>query len=403
MPIQFARRMEGLKASEVRELLKITQKSEVISFAGALPASELFPVQELEQAACRALEESGRQALQYSTSEGYPPLREKLARWMGERWGLRVTPEEVLITAGSQQAMDLTGKLLLDDGDTVVCESPTYIGAISALKVFSPRWMEVPTDEEGMDVDALERRLENCDRIKLIYVVPNFQNPTGTTWSLERRRRFAEVITHYSIPVVEDDPYGELRFEGLRLPPIKAFDTKGNIIYLGTFSKILSPGMRIGWLAASSPLYEKYVILKQGADLHTSTLCQMQIDAFLEMFDIDRHIAKVRAVYRERRDAMIAALERELPKGISFSRPSGGMYIWVELPAHLDARELLRRCLELDVAFVPGGAFYPKGNKENTLRLSYSYMPAARIELGIKRLATALKQMLGMETFAARR
>ncbi len=397
MAIQLARRMDTLKASDVREMLKITQRSEVISFAGGLPAPELFPIRELEQATARVLEEYGQQALQYSTTEGHFPLRQKLAERMGVRWGIHATADDVLITTGSQQGLDLTGKLLLDEGDTVLCESPTYIGAISALKVFSPRWVEVPTDEEGIDVDALERRLECCDRVKLIYVVPNFQNPTGTTWSLERRRRFAEVAARHSLPVVEDDPYGELRFEGLRLPPIKSFDTKGHVIYLGTFSKVLSPGMRLGWITVGSPLYEKYVILKQGSDLHTSTLSQMQIAAYLEMFDIDQHLSRMRAVYRERRDSMIGALEKEMPKGVRFSRPGGGLFLWVELPAHLDARELLRRCLELDVVFVPGGAFFPKGNKENTLRLSYSNMPVARIEEGVRRLSQAVKEMLRVD------
>lgn len=394
MALKFARRIETLRASDVREMLKITQRREIISFAGGLPAPELLPIRELQEATRKIFEDEGQQVLQYSTTEGYLPLRDKIARRMAVRYGIRARPEEILITTGAQQALDLTGKLLLDEGDTVICESPTYVGAISALKVFAPRWVEVPTDEEGMDMDALERRLENCDRLKLIYVVPNFQNPTGTTWSLERRRRFAEIVQRFGVPAVEDDTYGELRFEGLQLPPIKSFDTTGTVIYLGTFSKILSPGMRIGWLTASSPLYEKYVILKQGSDLHTSTLGQMQVSAYLEMFDIDKNLSRMRTVYRERRDAMIRALEKEMPKSVRFSRPSGGLFVWVELPPHLDARDLLRRSLELDVAFVPGGAFFPKGNKENTLRLSYSSMPVARIEEGIRRLAAAVGQML---------
>jgi 2-aminoadipate transaminase len=383
-------------------MLKITQRSEIISFAGGLPAPELLPIRELEEATHRVLQEEGAQALQYSTTEGYLPLREKLVARMAARGGVRTSVEEVLITTGAQQALDLTGKLFLNEGDTVICESPTYTGAISALKVFAPRWVEVPTDDEGMDLEALERRLEYCDRVKLIYVVPNFQNPTGTTWSLERRRRFAEIVTQHSVAVVEDDTYGELRFEGLPLPPIKSFDSKGHIVYIGTFSKVLSPGMRIGWLTASSPLYEKYVILKQGSDLHTSTLCQMQISAYLEMFDFDKSLSRMRAVYRERRDAMIRALEKEMPKGVRFSRPSGGLFLWVELPPHMDARELLRRSLELDVAFVPGGSFFPKGNKENTLRLSYSHMPVERIEEGVRRLSAAARGMMSAGTEDAR-
>jgi DNA-binding transcriptional MocR family regulator len=220
----------------------------------------------------------------------------------------------------------------------------------------------------------------------------------GWNAAIERRRRFAEIVARQSVAVVEDDTYGELRFEGSPLPPIKSFDSKGYIVYIGTFSKVLSPGMRIGWLTASSPLYEKYVILKQGSDLHTSTLCQMQISAYLEMFDFDKSLSRMRAVYRERRDAMIHALEKEMPKGVRFSRPSGGLFLWVELPLHMDARELLRRALELDVAFVPGGSFFPKGNKENTLRLSYSQMPVARIEEGVRRLSAAARGMMSAGT-----
>jgi 2-aminoadipate transaminase len=397
MAVPWAKRMDGLKASDVRESLKITQRDEIISFAGGLPAPELIPIQELNLATRKVLDEMGPDALQYSTTEGYAPLREKIAERMRARYGIRATADEVLITTGSQQALDLTGKLFLDEGDTVLCESPTYTGAIAALQLFNPRWVEIPTDEEGIDVDALERRLENCERVKLIYVVPNFQNPTGTTWSMERRRRFAEVVMKYPVAVVEDNTYGELRFEGLPLPPIKSLDTKGQVIYISTFSKILSPGMRIGWLSASSPIYEKFVILKQGSDLHTSTLCQMQVAAYLDMFDIDKNLLRMRDVYRERRDAMILALEKEMPKGICFSRPKGGLYVWVELPPHLDARELLRRSLQRNVAFIPGGGFFPMGNKENTLRLSFSTMPVERIEEGIRRLGLAVKEMMGAD------
>jgi 2-aminoadipate transaminase len=394
MAVKLATRMNSLRASDIREMLKITQREEIISFAGGLPAPEFFPVEELAVATMEVLQQEGRKALQYSTTEGYPPLRERIAERMQRTLGSSFAKDEILITCGSQQGLDLTGKLFLDERDAILCESPTYLGAISAFKVFAPRWVEVPTDDEGMDVGALERFLEVTDRVKLVYVVPNFQNPSGRTWSRERRERFMEVVSRFDVAVLEDNPYGELRYEGESLPSLSSLDRKGQVVCLGTFSKIFCPGLRIAWLAARSPLYEKYVILKQGTDLHTATLAQMQIAKYMERFDLDANITRIRKVYRRHRDAMVNALEKELPPGARFSRPAGGLFLWLELPAHLDARMLLRSCLEHNVAFVPGGAFFPNGNKENYLRLCFSNMPVDRITEGIRRLAAALKEML---------
>ncbi len=394
MAINLANRMSILKASDIREILKVTQRDEMISFAGGLPAPEFFPVEELAYVTRRVLQRQGSKALQYSTTEGYPPLRKKIVERMNASLGTSFTPDEVLVTGGSQQALDLTGKLFIDEGDTVVCESPTYLGAISALNVFGARWAEVPTDDEGMDIESLERCLKNTERIKLIYVVPNFQNPSGKTWSLERRKRFMEVVSRHDVAVIEDNPYGELRYEGDPLPSMASLDAKGQVVYLGTFSKIFCPGLRIAWVAARNPLYEKYVILKQGADLHTATLAQMQVAEYMEMFDLDANIARIRHAYHEHRDAMIGELEKEMPVGVRFTRPAGGLFLWLELPSHLDARELLIRCLERNVAFVPGGAFFPNSNRENFLRLSFSNMPVYRITEGIQRLAAAIREMM---------
>jgi len=390
----FARRMDILRASDIREILKVTQRPEVISFAGGLPAPEYFPVDEIAEVTNRLLREAGPRALQYSTTEGHPPLREMIARRMNERWQTRLTASQILITSGSQQGLDLVGKLFLDEGDTVLCESPTYLGAISAWNVFRPRWVEVPTDDEGMQIEALERLLECCDRVKFVYVVPNFQNPSGRTWSLERRRQFMDVINRRGVPVIEDNPYGEVRFEGEHLPALQSFDRRGNVLSLGTFSKIFCPGLRLAWVAAGQPYYEKLVILKQGTDLHTSTLAQMQVAAYAESHDLDENIRRVTEAYRERRDAMIGALLREMPEEVEFTRPLGGLFLWVELPAAIRARELLARCLDHNVAFVPGDSFYPNGGHENTLRLNFSNMPPARIQEGIARIASALRDMM---------
>jgi 2-aminoadipate transaminase len=398
MAVEFARRMNHLRASEIRELLKVTERPEVISLAGGLPAPEFFPTEELKAVTLKVLDEHGRQAMQYSTTEGHPPLRRWIAQRMNARLGTRVQAEEVLITSASQQGLDLTGKVFLDEGDEVLCESPTYLGAINAFRAYGPRFVEVPTDDEGMIIGELEKRLLACERVKLVYVVPDSQNPTGRTWSLARRRAFMEVISLYRIPVIEDNPYSEVRFEGEVLPALKSMDELGLVIFLGTFSKIFSPGMRVGWVAAPLPILEKYVLVKQGTDLHTSTLAQMQLAGYLEMFDLDANLVRVREAYRRRRDAMVRALEREMPPGVRFTRPSGGLFLWVELPGQLDAREVLVACLERDVAFVPGGSFFPNGGHENTLRLNYSNMPEERIEEGIRRLGTVLRELLGDQT-----
>jgi len=382
--------MEALKASEIREILKVTQRPEVISFAGGLPAPELFPVERLAAATQKVFEEDGTRALQYSTTEGHAPLRRKIAERMRTSWGATVSPDQVLVTSGSQQGLDLTGKLLLDEGDVVLCESPTYLGAISAWNVVRPRWVEVETDDHGMVIADLEAKLRQFPNAKAAYVIPSFQNPSGRTWSLERRERFMEVVATSGLYVVEDNPYGELRFEGAALPSLKSLDRSGRVLALGTFSKVFCPGLRIAWVAAENPVYEKLVILKQGADLQTSTLGQLQVNRYLDENDLDADIAKIVPVYRERRDAMLAALDAEMPEGIRYTRPSGGLFLWMTLPANLNARTLLDECVRQNVAFVPGGAFFPNGGHENTLRLNYSNMPIERIREGVRRLASAV-------------
>lgn len=401
MERRLARRMAHMTASEIREILKLTRKPGVISFAGGLPAPEFFPVARMKDVAVRILEKEGRDVLQYSPTEGDFSLRKKIAERMKMKFGATVGAEEVLITSGSQQGLDLSGKIFLDEGDTVLCESPTYLGAIQALCAYGPRFIEVPTDGEGMILSELEKRLSTGGRVKMIYVNPDFQNPSGRTWSLERRLEFMEIVTRHEIPVVEDNPYGELCFEGTQMPSIKSFDPAGLVIFLGTFSKILCPGLRIGWLAATPALVEKYVLVKQGADLHTSTFGQRQVAAYMETYDLEEDIRRIRETYRKRRDAMVRAMEREFPAGIHFTRPSGGLFVWVELPEGLDARVLLHKCLDRGVAFVPGGSFFPNGGRENTIRFNYSNMPEDRIAEGIRRVAEALKAMMARQIFTS--
>jgi 2-aminoadipate transaminase len=386
--------MQQLRASDIREILKITQRPDIISFAGGLPASELLPARQMAELARDLLLDDGVRALQYAPTEGLEVLREIIARRLGERLGVQRQADEVLVVTGSQQALDLTGKVFLDAGDVVLCESPTYLGAINALRAYEPRFVEVPTDDDGMIPAELERRLASEDRVKLIYVVPDFQNPSGRRWSVERRRRLAELAARFGVPIIEDAPYSELCFEGEPLPPVASFDEAGLVIFLGTFSKILSPGMRLGWVAAEGSLVRRYVLAKQGADLHTPSLTQLLAARFVLEHDLDAHIAGIREVYRRRRDAMLAALDEHMPPGVRFTRPAGGLFLWVELPEDMDARALLEQSLEENVAFVPGGAFFANGGHENTLRLNFSAMSEERIAEGIRRLGRVVAEVL---------
>lgn len=394
MNVPIARRMADLTSSDVRELLKITQRPEIISFAGGLPAPELFPIGELAEHARSVLLDDGARALQYSTTEGHPPLRRWIAARMSQVWQARYEPDEILITTGSQQGLDLTAKLFVDEGDVVFCESPTYLAALGAFKVCGPRFVEIPTDEDGIDLGAFDRALAQ-HRPKLIYVIPNGQNPSGRTWSTERRERFMERINAHHIPVIEDDAYVEVRLDESPAPPsLRAFDRDNLVVCLGTFSKVLSPGVRVGWVAAERAWLERYVILKQSADLHTSSLDQMLVMRWLESGGFDENLRRIRSVYRERRDVMMAALTAELPPGAHFAKPAGGLFVWLELPAGVRARELLVRCLAHQVAFVPGDSFFPNGGRHDTARLNFSNMPPDRIRQGVARLGVAMREAL---------
>lgn len=392
MAVQFAKRMQGLKGSEIRELLKLTQQPQIISFAGGMPAPEMFPVEEMKKVSVAVLEENGRAAMQYTTTEGYEPLREKIAQRMNDKNQTNVDKDDILITSGSQQGLDFAGKVFIDEGDVILCESPSYIGAINAFKSYQPNFIDVPTDGGGMIMEELDKILATTDRVKMVYVIPDFQNPTGRTWSLERRKKFMEIINKYEIPVLEDNPYGELRFEGESLPSLKALDTKGLVIFLGTFSKIFCPGYRLGWTCASEEILSKFNFAKQGADLQASTISQMEVSKFMDMYSLDKHVESIKEVYVKRRDVMLKTMQDEFPEGIEFTHPEGGLFTWVELPSHLNAREILPKCLEKNVAYVAGGGFFPNGGRENTFRLNYSNMPEDKIKLGIKSIGEVLKE-----------
>lgn len=394
MKIKYAKRMSKLKASEIREILKVTENPEIISFAGGLPAPELFPVEEIIRVNRMVLEESAQTALQYTTTEGYAPLRQWIANRMNTGQGTAFDKDDVLITHGSQQSLDLSGKVFFDEGDVVLCESPTYLAAITAFRAYGVEFVSIPTDDDGMIMDELEKILKQTQNVKAIYVIPNFQNPTGRTWSLERRQTLAKLSAQYETMVIEDNPYGELRFEGEFLPSVKSFDKVGNILCTGTFSKIFCPGYRIGWIAGDKDIIRKYVLAKQGTDLQCNTLAQMDIAKYLELYDIDAHIEKIRAVYKKRRDLMVSMMDQEFPEGIMFTRPQGGLFAWAQLPQSINARDVLEESLKENVAFVPGGSFFPNGGMENTLRLNFSNMPEERIVEGIRRLGRVLRTLM---------
>lgn len=393
MKYRLASRMSELTASEIREILKVTARPEVISFAGGLPAPELFPGDDLAEEAERLLKEEGAMALQYSTTEGYAPLRKWISERMNGTWGTNLVPDEILITSGSQQGLDLTAKLFLDEGDLVFTESPTYLAALGSFKVFLPRFVEIPTDDEGMVLEALEARLRE-EKPKLIYVVPNGQNPSGRTWSVERRQKFMEIVTRHEVPVIEDNAYFEVLFDCPKVPSMKAFDPKDLVVCLGSFSKVLCPGLRVGWVAAHPEILAGYVILKQSTDLHTASFSQMLIHRYLQTCDFEARLTRIRETYRFRRDAMLAALEEEMPEGVTWTRPAGGMFLWLTLPEGIDGHALLARCLEHNVAFVPGAAFFAHPGHGNTARLNYSNMPPERIREGIRRFAQVLREMM---------
>ncbi|HYE83439.1 MAG TPA: PLP-dependent aminotransferase family protein [Clostridia bacterium] len=393
MNITFSRRSDYARASEAREMLKYTERPEVISFAGGLPAPESFPVKEMTRICEAVLSQRGATALQYGTTEGYRPLLELTVELMNSN-GIQSDPKQVLITCGSQQGLDLTGKVFIDEGDLIFCESPSYFAAINAFRVYMPKFIEIPMDEDGMLVSEVEKLLSSGVKPKFIYTIPDFQNPSGRTMSLERRKRLVELADKYDILIIEDNPYGALCFEGERLPAVKHFDRQGRVIYMSTFSKIFSPGLRLAWVCASEQIINKYVLFKQAADLHTNMFSQMLAVEFVRSCDLEGHIGRIRELYKKRRDIMLNAIREEFPTCIKVTNPKGGLFLWVELPEGMNARELLPKCLEKNVAFVAGGSSFANGGKENTLRLNFSNMQEDRIVEGIRRIGVVLKEEL---------
>ncbi len=396
---QFSERALKMRSSVIRDMLALTEQPDVISFGGGLPGPQVFPIKRFKEACSRVLDECGELALQYGSTEGYRPLREWIAS-QAQQFGVPIGVDNILITNGSQQVLDLVGRVFINPGDLIATESPTYISALQAWRVYGARFISVPSDEHGLVVEKAEEVLKQ--RPRFLYVLPNFQNPSGTTLTRERRQRLVELAQHYQIPILEDDPYYPLRYEGEPLPRILTLDSaarpgeglayNGNVIYTSTFSKLLSPGIRLGWVIAPQPVIRKLGIAKQSVDLNTSVFVQMVANEIGRSGFLDEHIEVIRACYKERRDMMLETMAELFPPDAAWTRPEGGMFLWCRLREDVDTAEVLKTALQHKVAFVPGESFHPNGGGKNTMRLNFSFSKPETIREGIARLGRVLKE-----------
>jgi 2-aminoadipate transaminase len=394
-PPRLARRVQRLKPSTIREMLKVTQNPAVISFGGGLPAAELFPVEDVSAAQDRVMKTRGATALQYSVTDGVPELRAWVAARLRTQQGLDVDADDVVITGGSQQGLDLYARIFLDPGDVVALENPSYLGAIQAFDAFEPSYLAVDSDASGMIPTALAAAFERAAPLpKFLYVVPNYENPTGNTLIAERRPQIVDICARYGVPILEDDPYGEIAFDGAPPPALLSHGAKGSVTYLGTGSKMVAPGLRVAWMVIPDrDLRDKVVTAKQGADLHSCSYAQYVFHAYVEdEARVSAHLTRVRAAYKLRRDAMIEALRREMPSHVRWNTPDGGMFLWATVGAGIDTEELFERAIRDAVVFVPGRPFYPSKDRGDGMRLNFSAMPEERIAEGIGRLARAVRE-----------
>ena len=392
--IKFSSRMNLLKGSAIRELLALANKPEVLSFAGGMPAPELFPVDKIKAATDAVLEEQGRVALQYSSTNGFEHFRQQIADRMEAKLNIKTSADNILVTSGSQQGLDYSARVFCDKGDVIIIESPSYLGALNAFKACEPNFVAIPTDGDGMIMEELEKVLATTENVKMIYVIPDFQNPSGRTWPLERRKQFMEIVNKYEVPVVEDNPYGELRFHG---EGGSSFATLlgEQCAAMGTFSKIVAPGMRIGWIACKQPeLYAKLLAFKSTMDLHTNIFGQMVLAQYLLDNDLDDQIEKIKEMYREKAEKMMACMAEDFPADVKYTKPEGGMFIWATMPEGLKAVDVMEAAAKKGVAVCPGDPFYEEDRGVRTMRINYSNSSDEAIEKGIKILGDTLKELL---------
>lgn len=386
----YSKRVPADGTDAVGAILKAAADLSIISFAGGLPAPELFPVEAMKQATDAAYDEHGREVMQYGAARGVKEMRELVLQIVKDHENVVASDENIVVTNGSEQVLELAAKALVNEGDTVLVEDPTYLCAVDAFKSYGANLVGVPTDEDGLIPSELEKTLQAHPEAKFLYVIPTFQNPTGRTMPAERRQQVAELAAKYNLLVFEDNPYGDIRFEGEHVDAIKSYDKTGNVVYMGTFSKILSPGFRLGYLVADPEFVQKFTLLKQTADLGTNNLVQWATVKFYEQNDVDEHVKKISDLYGQRKALMEAGMKKYFPAGVTYTHPEGGMFLWVTVPGVDDTTELFKQCLEEKVAFVPGEPFYAGQPEPGHLRLNYSNMAEDQIEEGLKRLGKAL-------------
>ncbi|MCF6464927.1 aminotransferase-like domain-containing protein [Clostridium sp. Cult2] len=390
MNIRFSERAKLLKPSEIRN--KLFDNPEIISFAAGKPEEALFPVEELLPLTYDVIKFESREALQYSSTEGYKTFREIIANQRMKAAGVNVTEKNIALTSGSQQGIELSARIFINEGDAIICESPSYVGAFNAFQPYKPKYVGISIDENGMIIEELEKALKENSNVKMIYTIPDFQNPTGVCMSDDRRKQLVELGSKYKVPIVEDCPYGDLIYEGERHPAVKSFDKDGWVIYLGSFSKIFSPGLRLGWVCASDEILNKYIFAKQSSDLQCGSINQKIAGAYMKKYNINKHIGKLRNVYKERRDVMLDCIKKYFPKNIKHTIPSGGFFVWLELKEDINTNELLiEAAKKAKVAFVPGSSFFTEEGHNNFIRLSFSHVEKDDIVKGMKRLGNLLQ------------
>lgn len=373
--MKYSSIIERLEDRSMLNAFELVETDDMISFSAGFPSPETYPLADIKESFDKVIENEGRAAMSYCSTSGYKRLREIIVERMKRKFDLDYSVSECIITSGSQQGLDMSGRLFVNKGDVVLFETPSYLGAVNALRAYEATLVSVPTDGEGIEIDALKDALEKYgDKVRLVYVIPDYQNPTGRSWSDERRKEFMEIMSQYDIPVLEDAAYSELSFGEPLKKPLAYYDKQGQVIYVGTFSKTFCPGLRIAWLCVRGEMMDKFLLLKNAADLSSSAISQRQMAYYLDHHDLDAHIEKIAKLYKHRRDIMIEAIEKYFPEEVEYTRPGGGLFIWMTLPEGKDARELLRRAGEKKVAFIPGTSFYTDGNRFNEMRLNFSNM-----------------------------